>query len=258
MSAVILFVAYDHDALSEAITERLRGTGAAVRRISPPELNDLRVCLEGDLFFADGQRVGGVLFRCRADAHFSRNFTGPDSPFADAEARALWLAALHLESVKAINRHDAVTWFDDSSWTVWRRRFAEAGVSISPFTFGNQPPCDSRFWQPHRGGRLRPEPEPALQRVLGAALTPSKPAETHLLVLGEPLSDEPGTLEALPSLHAAGRVLARNGIGLAELTTDDEGNVLSVETVPVVEDPVRLERASDLIAESYLAHLHLR
>jgi hypothetical protein len=258
MSAVVVFVAYDHDALSEAIVERLRGTGAAVRRIAPPDLSDLRVCLVGDRCFADGQRVGGVLFRCRADAHFSRNFTGPDCPFADAEARALWLAALHLESVKVINRHDAVTWFDDSSWMVWRRRLAEAGVSVSPFTFGNQSAYDGWFWQPHRGGRLRPGPEPALQRVLGAALTPSKPTKTHLLVLGEPLSDESGTLEAPPSLHDAGRVLARNGIGLADLTTDNEGSVLSVETVPVVDDPARLERASELITESYLAHLHLR
>jgi len=223
----------------------------------PAALNDLRVRLEDGFCFVDGQRVGGLLFRCPAEAHFSRSFEESERSSADAEPRALWLAALHSKSVKAINRQDAAAWFDDSSWVVWRRRLAGAGVAVSSFAFGNEHLAGGRFWLPHYGVRLCPAPQCAVQRPLGAALTSSEPARTHLLVCGELLPDGARAQGVPASVPGAGRVLARGDISIAELTTDEEGSVLWVDTVPHIADTERVERASELIAGTYLDHLRL-
>ena len=78
-----------------------------------------------------------MLFRVSPELTFSDEFEVSDQPFCDAEIRAIWLAALNLDSVLAVNKYDAMTWFEGSSWPVWRRKVIHVGIPVSKFLFGD-------------------------------------------------------------------------------------------------------------------------
>lgn len=249
MSCVVI-VAERGDLLAALVQNRLEAQGDQVMAVPPGALGSLAVRLEGDAFQVEDERIGGILFRAIPDTTFSDGFEAADRSFCDAEVRAVWLAATHLDAVCALNRYDAAAWFEGPYWPVWRRRLIADGIPVSPFTFGGSGSAD--WWYPYRSHRPQALPGPAAGRVLGSATSAAYPAQRTLAVDGEVLVGD-GCAAALSAL----RSLAEIGIRLAEVFTDGDGRVLAVDTLPLIADPA-LAEVSDRIAGIYHDHLHRR
>src|SRR5262245_54927082 len=120
----VAIVAADDDALAAGVGSALRAARVEVLWVFPDALAATPARLEGRRLWLAGRPVSGLLFRARRDAGSGAGCS-PD-------ARAVWLAALSLDGVLALNRCDAWAWFDSSSETLWRRVLLAAGVPLSP------------------------------------------------------------------------------------------------------------------------------
>lgn len=249
--AQVVIVAECNDLLASRVKTQLIAQGIPVAEARPGDLGSLTVHLQNEGFWVKGQRVGGILFRSPPDASFSADFQPADRAFCDTEVRAVWLAAMHLDSVCAINRYDAAAWFEGAFWPVWRRTLIARGVPVSPFD------CDDRvageWWYPYRSYQPQPPPGPTARRLLGASVSSTLPAERTLAVNGEILAGE-----RLANTVAAIETLAEAGIRLVEVITDRAGRVLAVATQPFITDPALAELISERLGAIYHAHLHRR
>jgi hypothetical protein len=250
----VVIVGDPGDVLSRTVAEALSARGHGVRRIAPGGLGDARVRLAGPSFWVDGRLVGAILFRARPDAAFAVGFAPPDRRFADAEVGATWLAALHLDSVVAVNRYGPAAWYDGAGWPVWRRLLVEADVPVSPFAFGAAPEdaagTEALRWHPYSGLSPRPVPGGRARGALGAAVTPRVRHRSCVVACREVVAGEPSgaVLNAVAVLDAA-------GVRLAEVVADAAGAVLSVDARPALADPRPAARAAHLLVERYDAHL---
>jgi hypothetical protein len=227
----------------------LESLGESVLKKSARFLADLKVTLEPDRFLVEGRQVSGILFRATPDSRFSDSFSSEERPFVDAEIRAVWLAAMQIESILAINRHDAGSWFEGSGWSVWRRRLIEQGVPVSRFWFGDDGAGDDWQWHLHSLPSVRPAPGRKTRRALAAPVTGSVAHQTTLLVddLLLPGSPQPASAKTADLLRSW-------GIRLAGIVSDDEGKVLSVDTLPHPQMP-DIEHVVCILAEKFRAHL---
>jgi len=250
MSCVVI-VAERGDLLAALVQNRLEAQGDQVMMVPPGALGGLTVHLADDVFRVEKKRIGGILFRAIPDTTFSDGFEAADRSFCDAEVRALWLAAMHLDPVCALNRYDAAAWFEGPHWPVWRRRLIAGGIPVSPFTFSGD--GSAGWWYPYRSFRPQTPPGPAAGRVLGSATSAAFSAQRTLAVDGEVLSGD-GHASALAAL----RLLTKAGIRLAEVCTDSDGRVLTVDTLPLLADPSLAAEVSDRVAGIYHDHLHRR
>ena len=249
----VLLIHYPEDGFSSLVSAKLERRGIRTISIVPGALGSSRLSLQGKAFRVDGVPIAGILFRVAPDAKFSEDFVAGDQSFSDAEVRAVLLAALHLDSILAINRYDPMAWFEGLGWPTWRRRMIAAGVAVSDFKFGSIELHNSPVWHPYAGLQTMPAPGQATARMLGAALTTDVPVHHSLIFGGDSLT---GCRSA--SISAAARMLAKSGIYLAEIVTDQAGNILMVDTLPTISDPAVQIAASDGIVEIYHAHLHRR
>ena len=250
MSTVVV-VAESDDLLAALVKTRLEAQGDQVMAVPPGALGSLTVCLEGDVFRVEGQCIGGILFRVIPDMTFSDSFAAADRGFCDAEVRALWLAAMHLDSVCAINRYDAAAWFEGPYWPIWRRRLIAGGIPVSPFTFGGG--AQGEWWYPYRSHQPQTLPGPISRRVLGSATSAALPAQCILAVNGEVLVGD-GHAPVLAAL----KLLSEAGIRLAEVLTDNDERVLAIDTQPLIVDPSLAAEVSGRLAGIYHDHLYRR
>jgi hypothetical protein len=238
------------DSLAKAVATSLKVQGVWTEEILPAALGDVRIVLRDDSLFVNGGRMGGIFFRASSDSNFSQGFVTEDRSFSDAEVRATWLAALNLQSIVAINRYDATAWFEGLRWTVWRRKLLQAGIPVCDFTFGDVQTEHNVFWHPYTSDVSQSAPERSICRVLGSAISPSDAKHVSFAVCNQIISGCPKA-----NLLATVRALSDVGVGLAEITTDSDDRILSVNPQPIILEPECLKRAVDLIVGFYYAHL---
>lgn len=199
----------------------------------------------------DSQRVSGILFRSTPEIAFSEDFAVADRAFCDAEVRAIWLAAMQLDSVCAINRYDPSAWFEGAGWPVWRQRLIAGGVPVSLFAFGGS--VVKARWYPYQSYDHQALPGPGAAKIFGAAVTDALPEERALIVDGKILAGElPASAVSTP------RVLAESGIRFAEVIADSAGRVLSVDTNPRITDISVASTVSTYLARMFHDYLYCR
>ncbi len=245
----VVIVCEDSDLLASHVQAHLTAQGDPVVKIRPGILGSLAIRLHDEHFWVAGQRVGGILFRSHPDATFSADFQPADRAFCDAEVRAVWLAAMHLDSVCAINRYDAAAWFEGAYWPVWRRRLIARGIPVSSFDCGES--GAGEWWYPYRSDQPQPPPGPTARRMLGASVSSASPAQRTLAVNGEILAGD-GPAGVVAAIEA----LAESGTRLVEVITDRAERVLAVDVQPLIADPALAELASKRLGAIYHAHLH--
>lgn len=255
--AAVAVVAGSGDGLGEAVARALEERGRPVVRAEPDRLAELPATLADGTFRLDGRPVGAILFRAPPNAAFSDGFVDEDRGFCDAEARAVWLAAMHLGDVLALNRLPPWAWFGSAGWADWRRAMAAAHVPVAPFTFGAPADDSGRrspgYWYTYGGTRPQPAPGAATRRALGAALTAEPRAHTCLAVCGRVVAGDPPP--------AGGELVERlRGLGLeiVSLSADLQGRVLALDPLPSIRQGGAVERAATLLEKRIDAHLRGR
>lgn len=248
--AIVVSVSND-DPLARAFGVAIKAQGINVLSISPGALGDLHISLHDELFQVEGQPVSGIFFRASPALTFSEGFRVADQPFCDAEVRAAWLAALHLNSVFAVNQYDAVAWFEGIRWFEWRRRFIESQLPVSSFVFGDSSTESAAYWYPYTDTAPQSVPDRAVCRVLGSALSVSTRKQVSLVVDNQVISGE-----AFPTVVKAASLLVDMGIRLVEISTDSSGHILFVNTQPILSEPALVKRATDRLVGMYDAYLH--
>ncbi len=248
----VVMVVGDHsDNLSRMVTDSLKSRNVPVKFIEPGKLASLPVLLKDDLFVVQEQLVRGILFRTSPDARFSHDYMPLDQAFCDAETKALWLAALNLGSVLAINQYDAVAWFEGTGWPTWRRRFLEAGLPVSPFFFGGSDQANSRKWHLYSSCETRDPPHSRVQQLLGSAIACSVQANSALILDGEVVQGNlPEAITEAPAL------LGEFGVSLAQLMTDESGYIKAVSTFPLPCEKLILKKLAHRISELFYDYLH--
>lgn len=249
----VVVISHSEDKLSSLITAILHTQGIRVLSILPGSLGSRQISLQGDLLCIDSWPIGGVLFRVSPESTFSDEFEVSDQPFCDAEIRAIWLAAINLDSVLAVNKYDAMTWFEGLGWPVWRRKVIHVGIPVSKFLFGDASLQTSHVWYPYTSQQARPVPGYHTKRVLGSALTESTSVQNSLIVGKDIVAGK-----QTRSIRATAELLADAGIWIAEIATDFNDNILTVNTLPTIYDIPIENLVSQRIAEMFHAHLHSR
>jgi hypothetical protein len=252
---IVVAVCEDDDPLAGALLRVVASRGAVTRRVAPAMLSDLGVCLEKESFLLDGWPVGGVIFRAGNEASLSEGFDPADRAFCDADISATWLAALHLDSVIAINRYDATAWYENSRWPLWRQRLLARGVRVVPMRFGDPEIGETAAWYPHTQLRAQLAPDREARRVFGAPLTTHQPAYRAMVACGEVLGTELSPA-ARATASATASVLDDYGVRLAAIALDADGAVVHVDTSPPATDTDAGAQAIDRLAS--LVHAHLR
>jgi len=239
------------DKLSKKVESTLSFQDTPVMHISPEDLGDLHVSLQGERFNVKGLQVRGILFRASPHSAFCESFVLKDQHFCDAEVRATWLAAFHLDSVLAINKYDAAAWFEGASWPVWRRRLIRTGIPVSSFQIGDVITTGLWFWYPYGSCIPRSAPKRIIRRIMGTALTLRNQKQTCLIVCNEVIAGEANSV-----VLDTYKLLEENGVCIAEIGTDSEGNIIYVNTQPKVLDSTSAEQAAHLIVGKLHAHLY--
>ncbi len=245
----IAVIGEQSDTLCRSLARALSADGVPVLRSTPGELSSLKVSLGEEMMLVEGQVVAGVFFHCHPDRCFSDGYVAEDRAFCDAETRAIWLSALNLGAVLAINRYDATAWFEGLGWASWRRRLREAGIPVADIHVGGGR-HSTGHWQLFASGHQRPLPRPEVQRCLAAAVTESEHSRSVVAVGGEILGGC-----SSPSAHAAAALLAEEGIWLAQLQLDQHGALLGVDPVPRVEDSASIQQITRRAQGAFHEHL---
>jgi hypothetical protein len=240
----------DDDLLCDILVEYLQAQSIMTVQILAGALGGLRVSLQSDRFDVEGNQVMGVLFRVSPDVSFSDNFVVDDQPFCNTEVGAVWLAALNLSTVLAINRLDAVAWFDGTRWPVWRRKLLQQGLPVAPFSYGEAPSRDHALWYPYGSGSLVPAPEPITQRIFCTALTSTKETHSSLVLGGKVISGH-----RHPNVVSAALFMAEIGAPLVEITVDDKGYVLACNTLPAMRDLTQVRQVAQSLADLFHDHM---
>jgi hypothetical protein len=249
----IVVISHPEDKLSVLITAILRSQGIRVMHILPGALTSSQISLRSNLLSISGFQIGGVLFRASPETPFSDEFELNDQPFCDAEIRAVLLAALNLESVLAVNKYDAMTWFEGLGWPVWRRKLIHAGIPVSEFQFGESALQESGAWYPYGSQNARAAPGYYTKKALGSALTESVPVQ-HNFIIGKDIVVGERTVTMIDTAE----FLANAGVYIAEVTTDIHDNILTVNTLPTISNDQIASLVSYRITEIFNAHLHSR
>lgn len=235
------------------VTTYLHNKNVQVICAEPASLGSLDIHLEQDDFYVNRQLVTGILFRSVPDTTFSEGFALADRRFCDAEIRAVWLAALNLKTILAVNRYDAVAWFEGTNWPIWRRRLLEAEIPVSPFYFGNHLQESNIYWYPYLSTENRPAPGAVTKRMLAPALTQNKPFQENLIVWGNVVFDS-----NQPYMTDVAKLLENAGIRIALVSTDSNGHILSINTQPMLANKKITNEAAQIIVDGFYDHLYSR
>jgi hypothetical protein len=194
------------------------------------------------------------MWRVFPQTNLSATYSLDDQPFCTAEVGAAWLAALNLESVLAINRYSPLMWYNQLCWPVFRWLLHKAMITVSSFHFGgSDPKLGATQWLPYLSARPLTALDGEVHAVMGSALTVAEPAHAYTLVCGTFLGED-----GVGQAKQAARQLDRLGICLAEICTDHDGKIFSVNPHPSISDPILVEQAAALISNAFHEHLHHR
>jgi len=249
----VAIVSNETEQLSKYVENALIERTIPVIRLTPGDLGDLQTSLQEEVFKIKGLQIRGLFFRVPTHSAFCLSFILEDQPFCDAEVRAAWLAACHLDSVLAINRYDAAAWFEGASWPIWRRKLIKARIPVSPFEMGDINSTDSWSWYPYGSCIPRSAPTRTIRRIFGTALTQRNQKNACLIVYNEVFSGKVNKV-----VLETYKLLETNGVCIAEISTDYEDNVICVNTQPKIDDDVIAEQVAQLIAGKLYEHLYRR
>lgn len=224
-SALAVVIGDERDAITPALACALDHVGCEVVCLPSGRLAAQRVHVAADGAFVDGHPLAAVTFCTRPATNLSLGFAEQDADFCSAEARAAWLAVIHLPAVTTVNRWDPEVWYSASEWAIWRRRFGKAGVPQTPLVVGVPREGPDWTWLPWGGGGSVATPCPRACRALAPALAATDEVRVHVWCDGE-------VLEGLdiPVVQLAGAVLRRYGIRFATIATDRAQRVISCTT----------------------------
>jgi len=217
-------------------------------------LGDKLVRLHADHFFVDNQLIRGIFFRSPPDSFFSRSFVEEDQRFCDAEIRAVWLAALHLKSILAINQYEAEVWFQGACWPIWRHKLINFKdiIPISPYFFGD---IDierdgSWFWHPYANFHPREPPNPIIRQLLGSALVKIHQPQKNIAICGNIIEGkENSTIQSIMLL------LKEMGINFSEIITDINNHLVYINTLPRISDEKIVNKAVNIISREFYEHM---
>ena len=249
----IVLVSNEGDLLSKSLTHRLQRKNVIVHNFSPHDLGNLDVSLSDRYFSIGGNTIQGIFFRISPDSHFSSDFVKEDQQFCDAETRAVWLSALNLESIVTINRYDAVAWFQGIEWDTWRNKIIESEINVSSFVFGDNPTMEGGCWYPYSSSIARDIPGKTTRKILGCALSYSSQIQSNLVVCNHVI-----TGNANVSVSSSSKMLERIGIQLAEITTDVDEHVVTINTIPKISNKKILKEVSEILVGVFLENMHSR
>ena len=145
-------------------------------------------------------------------------------------------------------------WYNQLRWPVFRWLLRKAMITGSSFHFGgSDPKLRATQWLPYLNARPLTAFDPKVHAVMGSALTAAQPEHAYILVCGTFLGGD-----GLGEAEQAARQLDRLGIRLAEICTDHDGKIFSVNPQPSISDPILVGQAAALISNAFHAHLHYR
>ena len=242
----IWIVSKKNDQLSNYIIERLRDLNTPFLQTDPRRVSDLNLSLIDEKFYIERKLIKGIFLRAGPDSFYNNSFINQDSAFCNSEIGALLLAAVNLESILAINKCDAQLWFDKSTWTVWRNRFLQNDIKVANFKFGESEFEKSTYWLPYNGTVIRESPEYEIRRELGAAVTDVPPSFKFLQIGKEILGNHCNV-----DVKDLTDFIINQGTFVSELLTDSEGNIISINTLPVIKSKNTLIKVSNLIAKEF-------
>jgi len=231
------------DSLTQRLPAVLARQGWSAPAIEPERLSDLRVSIDHEHLLVEGETVGAIVFRAATNTPFSASFPDSDHAFCDAETRAIWLAAVNLPDITSFNRLDAIAWFETEHWTVWRRVLARRGVPLARCELGYAREEGSRMWLPFSAPVPQADPGESIARAGGSARFAEQRLTRSLIACGRVVSGPGGA-----TIEAAVRELARAGVKLAEIVTDEAGDIAWVDTLPRALSDSESERVVELIA----------
>lgn len=249
----VVVVSKGSDLLSKFFSEELHLKNIEVKEISEDILGDVQLSLKREVLTIEGHPIIGILFRAIPSSTFTKNFIDEDQRFCDAEIRATWLAALHLDSILVVNRYDAIAWFEGVNWPVWRRRFIQGGLPVSRFIFGDFNVKGRWSWYPYKYSLPYPPPSKIMCQFMGSALTPYVKRHASLVVCNEIVSGE-----EKPSAIAASNFLTNKGIQIAKITSDQKGLIVTVDTQPEISEARIAKRAAHVLFRWFYENLHIK
>jgi hypothetical protein len=252
-SAGILIINYPGDELADAVTANLSNRDIRTIQIAPDTLGSRQIRLQDGTLYLDSVPIHGMFFRVSPDSKFSDGYQIDDQAFCDAEIRSVLLAALNLESMLAVNKYDATAWFEGLGWPTWRRKLIRAGIPVSEFLFGASDVSVRRVWYPYGSPNAMQAPDYHARRTLGSALTENTTVQKSL-VLGKDVA----VGRQAASICATAEWLAAQGVYLAEIVSDADDKILTVNTLPMIEKLATNKLVGHQIAEMFYAHLYGR
>ncbi len=253
MNKSCIVIGFKDDSLLWAVVSRLKAQNVDVIWRNPNSLADTVITIDGETLYIDEQAIGGIFFRCPINESFSQSFEPSDQYFANVEIRSIWLAALHLSSVRIVNQFDSVVWFEDTNWLVTRRWLMHHGIQVSPFTFGNIPPRDSLEGYTQQIQILQTKLRSSLQGLTAASFSRCVVSDTYISVCGKII----GTVDIPEIVVHTQEILVRKGIRFAELILDQDGHLFYVNMLPNLNSG-QISQASEIIARFYCDDLHFR
>lgn len=215
------------DHLVPALREHARPSWT-VRVVDPLALADLPLATDERTLWIEGTRVDAIVFRLSLELLVAPGFAEDDRTFTTNELRAVWTHALSLPTLATPNRGAAVSSLLRDP-LVWRDRLTAAGVPVAPLHVGRAP--SGTRWV-HADGTLGAVPTPLFARALGIATVPARRWRPVVCCAGE---IEPGVPASIaPVARRAATALADAGAGLAQVSIDHLGRVLSIGVHPVI------------------------
>lgn len=235
-----LIISHDEDPLALYIANQWLSRGRSHTWLSDKTLASAQVSLvDGQLQFHH-QPITSILWRVQPGRPLSCDFIQEDVGFADTEARAFWLAALALPSIRTNFRPHPSQLFSRSGWQHWRTILSESGLPLYPLEFGYEP---KDFWLPHCQPYPRETPQSKSACGLGLA-TLQNGFFWRVDFAGSPAITANLSHQQLPYVQDALEILVANNLYLGTLIMADQ-RVLAVDSSPEFKDQDHIKTLAD-------------
>jgi hypothetical protein len=248
----VAIVADATDSLATHLVGVLRQRGLLVTYLASRSLASVQVELTPDVVRIDGERLDAVVFRAQPDDELAADFVPEDRGFCSQETRATWLAVLAHPTIVAVNPADAASWYYTSEWSLWYKRFADAGVPVGELVLGDEPSMPANGCWLTWAGTVATLPAPAARSALLAAMVSGGIVRGPLLCGSDVIHGE-----ISPQVRAAADLLVQRGVAFAELWRNIAGEIIGATTHPVVSG-LDAERVADQLGEWLYAALRRR
>lgn len=247
---LVIVVAARSDVFAARLVRYLHAKSAPTFVCEPEDLVDLPIVLDPPRLKVNGASPRAVVWRVTPAMSLSASIAAPDKAFADAEVAAVWLCALGLPAIYAVNRYPASVWYGGLHWSAWRSWLRERSVPVSALHLGIALPNRKQRWVPFHSASATGMPDATAAAALGIATSSAEPALSVIAVAGQ-------LLHATPSMtmRAAAAALNTNGVVLARLTLDGNDRIISIDATPEFEDNEQLNLVVSQVTDNIYARL---